>query len=102
MRGRGRGLAVWAVSPTGTVQSLTGTRKPPVMFWLCKAQCAGRKERRTKRKEHGVRRLARGVSRLAVKPECRSTPAPGVAGYARGGRAPFSIAVLWFLDVFNG
>src|ERR1039458_6503191 len=96
MRGRGRGLAVWAVSPTGTVQSLTETMKPPVMFWLCRAQCAGRKERRTKRKEHGVRSLARGVkgvahgvSRLAVKPEFRSTHARALLVAPEAGALPF-------------
>src|ERR1035437_7843452 len=35
-----------------------GTMKSPAMFWLCRAQCAGRKE-------HGVRRLARGAKGLA-------------------------------------
>src|SRR5665647_2816492 len=31
-------------SPGGTVQSPTGAMKSPAMFWLCRAQNAGRKE----------------------------------------------------------
>src|ERR1035437_9672777 len=46
-------------SLTGTVQSPTGAMKSPAMFWLCRAQCAGRKE-------HGVRSLARGAKGRAL------------------------------------
>ena len=53
-------------SLTGTVQSPTGAMKSPAMFWLCRAQCAGRKE-------HGVRSLERGAMGLAL-PAWRLNP----------------------------
>src|ERR1035437_1728257 len=56
-------------SLTGTVQSPTGTMKSPAMFWLCRAQCAGRKE-------HGVRSLARGAMGLALPASPASPQTP--------------------------